>query len=420
MTEPHALPLNAVADRIAAGELAPSELLDSCLHRIAEREPVVQAWETLDAENACATARSRDTEPPVGPLHGVPVGVKDIIDVAGLPTRCGSVLRGHAPAGADARIVQRLRAAGAVVLGKTVTTELAYFTPGKTRNPHDPGRTPGGSSSGSAAAVADRMVPLAIGSQTAASTSRPAAYCGTAALVTTPGRWHDPGITGLSPTLDSLGLFTRSTDELALAAAALLDLQPPQPGVPALRWCDGAQFGDLESAMGDAVTAAVETLRRAGARVDELPLPDRARRLGALHRTVMAVEAARSLAAEAATGRLSATLQALLDEGATTPEAAYRAALEEAAAQRETMLALLDGYQAVLAPAATGVAPQGAATGSPDMSRPWQVLGLPSVTVPGLRDAAGLPLGVQLVGRPGAEAQLLAVARWVEARLRGR
>jgi len=134
----------------------------------------------------------------------------------------------------------------------------------------------------------------------------------------------------------------------------------------------------------------------------------------------MAVEAARSLAAEAATGRLSATLQALLDEGATTPEAAYRAALEEAAAQRETMLALLDGYQAVLAPAATGVAPQGAATGSPDMSRPWQVLGLPSVTVPGLRDAAGLPLGVQLVGRPGAEAQLLAVARWVEARLRGR
>ncbi|OLP04407.1 hypothetical protein BVU76_00210 [Mycolicibacterium porcinum] len=399
------------------GELTPSELLQSCLDRIDIREPEVGAWEVLDIEDARLQAKALDDRAPVGPLHGVPVGVKDIIDVAGLPTRCGSPVRGATPATTDAWIVRRLREAGAVILGKTVTTEFAYFTPGKTRNPHDVERTPGGSSSGSAAAVADRMVPLALGTQTAASTTRPAAYCGVAGLVMAPGRLDDAGITGLSPTLDSIGFLGRSIGDLQLAVKAVSGLGRAAIAgrTPALRVCSAEQFGDIEPAMREAMASSVAALHDRGARVERLGSDTVPASLVQAHLDIMAVEATRSLTAES--GHVSAELQALLDQGLATPAQDYRQAIEHARRQRDTVIGQLQGFDAILAPAALGPAPRGMATGSPVLSRPWQVMGLSSVVIPGLRDADGMPLGLQLIGRPDDVAVLLAAAEWVEQAL---
>ncbi|WP_233152727.1 amidase [Mycobacterium sp. NS-7484] len=414
MTQPCDLEIHAIAELIHSGDLLPSQLLESCLDRIDAREPAVGAWEVLDVEGARVQAKGLDDRPPAGPLHGVPVGVKDIIDVAGLPTRCGSPVRGGAPAVQDAWIVRRLREAGAVIVGKTVTTEFAYFTPGKTRNPHDVERTPGGSSSGSAAAVADRMVPLALGTQTAASTTRPAAYCGVAGLVLPPGHLDDSGITGLSPTLDSMGFLTRSVPDLQLVAAGLLgmDCAPGLDHAPALRICAAEQFGEVEPAMREGLASSVAALHNSGAVVDRLAPEAAPGSLVQAHLDIMAVEAAQSLAAE--TGQVSPSLQALLDQGRATSEAAYRRAIDHARRQRDAVTEQLRGFDAILAPAAPGPAPVGMPTGSPVFSRPWQVMGLTSVAVPGLRDTDGMPLGLQVIGRPDDVPRLLAVAEWIE------
>lgn len=421
MTEPCELGIRALAKRIHVGDLTPSELLESCLGRIDQRDPLVQAWEVLDVDGSRAQAKELDGRAPRGPLHGLPVGVKDIIDVAGLPTRCGSPLRANTPARADAEIVHRLREAGAVILGKTVTTEFAYFTPGKTRNPHDVRRTPGGSSSGSAAAVADFMVPFALGTQTAASTTRPAAYCGVAGLVMPPRQVDDRGITGLSPTLDSLGFIGRSVDDLQLIAAALLGLssRPDSDDTPSLLVCSAEQFGALESGMLDALDDSSQLLRRRGARTAPLSAEAVPASLIDSHRTIMAVEAARSLAAEAHGSGLSQSLQSLLDQGLCTSEGDYHAAREHVRRTRQAVLGHLGGYDAILAPAAAGIAPEGAATGSPAFSRPWQAMGLPSVTIPGRRDRDGMPLGLQVIGSAEDVPNLLAVAKWVEDSLVG-
>lgn len=415
MTESCELGLREAAEQIRAGSLTPRDLLESCLERARVREPTVHAWELLDEAGARAQAKTLEERSLVGPLHGIPVAVKDIIDVAGLPTRCGSPIRDNTPAATDAWITTRLRAAGAIILGKTVTTEFAYFTPGKTRNPHDPTRTPGGSSSGSAAAVADRMVPLGLASQTAASTTRPAAYCGITGLITTPGRYDTSGVVGLSASLDSLGLLTRTVDDACLAAQALLDVpaEPEFSAPPALRLCSGEAFGEVEEEMGQAVAATAERCLRAGSRLATLEPTQGQRDLVAAHATVMAVEASHSLRVEAAMGGLSESLQALLDQGRATSAETYEAALAKATSERHILLEQLDGFDAVLAPAAPGAAPMGMATGSPTFSRPWQVLGLPSLTLPGARDRDGMPLGLQVIGRPGGEGHLLAVARWL-------
>lgn len=419
MSDPSELGLSEAAGRIARGELTATALLESCLERVRVREDTVGAWELIDEAGARAQAAALDEHRPSGRLHGIPVAVKDIIDVAGLPTRCGSALRGATPAKEDAWIVRRLREAGAVVLGKSVTTEFAYFTPGRTRNPHDPSRTPGGSSSGSAAAVADHMVPLGLASQTAASTTRPAAYCGIGGLVTTPGRFNTAGLTGLSPSLDSLGLLTRDVEDLALAAEALLGV-PTEPELttpPALRVCSGEAFSAVSRPMQDALRRTADACAQAGARWAALETTGGLTSLPDLHVTVMAYEAARSLADEADTGQLSEALQGLLNHGRATPLASYKGALEGAARQSVALLEALDGFDAVLTVAAPGIAPAGMPTGDPAFSRPWQVLGCPSVAIPGNVDAEGLPLGVQVVGRPGDEGHLIAVARWVARRI---
>ncbi|MFD3589825.1 amidase [Streptomyces sp. NPDC058683] len=391
--------------------------VEDALRRLERTEPDIRAWVRVDAEGARAAAERA----PDGPLRGLPFGVKDIIDVAGLPTECGSSLRRGRIAEHDAWLVDRLRKAGAVPLGKTVTTEFAYFQPGPTRNPHDVAHTPGGSSSGSAAAVAAGVVPLALGSQTAGSLTRPASFCGVAGYVAPVGAWPTTGITGLSPTLDAPGLLTEHVDDLAAAVEAVdgTRCEGPDTAVRVLVW-PGTELADVHPAMLDALQGTVRGLAAAGAATDELAGRVRTPELAETHATVMAYEAARSLAAEAEDpGSLSRHLNDLLARGRDTPADEYRAALAVRHEARTRILELLDHADVILGPAAPGPAPHGlGATGTPVLSRPWQLLGLPVVTVPGHRDPDGMPLGLQLIGHPARVGRLLGIARHVEGTIR--
>jgi Asp-tRNA(Asn)/Glu-tRNA(Gln) amidotransferase A subunit family amidase len=406
--------LRELVQELATGARTPAEALDRARARIAETEPDVSAWVVQAPDPAPG--------PAFGVLGGVPLGVKDIIDVAGLPSRCGSVLRADTPAAsADAPIVRAWRSAGAVVVGKTVTTEFAFFAPGPTHNPAAPGHTPGGSSSGSAAAVASGQVPLAIGSQTAGSVTRPAAYCGVAALVMSHGRFPVDGVVGLSHSLDSHGFYTADVADLSVAWAALAGGRPaasPDRPLRVLRW-SAEPLGVVQDAMRQALETLDKRLTAAGAVVDDFPEERLIADVTDAHPVVMAYEAARERAAElAAAHRLSDPLANLLRTGAKTPEADYEAAKETVARARRRVTELLKRYDVIVGPAAPGAAPAGiAATGDPVLSRAWQALGLPAVTVPGLRDGAGLPLGVQAIGADRDEAALLARARWIRDRL---
>ncbi|MFT4220429.1 MAG: amidase [Microbacterium sp.] len=403
--------LRQLVDDLAAGREAPEHVRERVLARVAETEPALRAW----VVPPFAGEGERDAAS--GPLAGVPMGVKDIIDVAGVPTRCGSALRDDAPpAAVDAEIVSRWRAAGALPVGKTVTTEFAFFAPGPTGNPAAPGHTPGGSSSGSAAAVASGQVPLAIGSQTAGSVTRPASFCGVAALVLSTGRVGTGGVVGLSHTLDAHGVYAARVDDLAVAWEALGGerVEPAAQPLRVLVW--RADEFDVDPGMRAALASAADALRAGGAVVDELPIADAVAAAATRHPVVMAYEAARERAAElAAADRLSTPLRDLLQRGAATPAADYEAALEALAETKAEVQGLWAEWDVVLGPAALGAAPAGlGATGDPVLSRPWQAWGLPVVTIPGLRDADGLPLGLQAVGRPCGESALIAAAQRVE------
>ncbi|GAA4924935.1 Asp-tRNA(Asn)/Glu-tRNA(Gln) amidotransferase A subunit family amidase [Actinomycetospora succinea] len=384
--------------------LADTRGAEAARRRIAAIDDRVRAWVTLlDAD-----------EPGTGPLAGVPVGVKDIIDVAGVPTRCGSPVRADTPpAAADAAIVRLLREAGAVVVGKTVTTEFACFDPGPTRNPHDLARTPGGSSSGSAAAVAAGMVPLALGSQTAGSVVRPSSFCGVAGLAVARGALPTDGVNPLAPSLDTLGLFAATVEDLALARAALTGREPAGATVPRLLAWDGTEIADVSPAMRAAHADAVERARAAGADVGAWDVDLRA--AAADHHTVMAAEASEVVPSDP---RLGERLTAMLDEGRAVSPDVLAGARSRAAATRTAALARLETADAVLVPGALGVAPLATdGTGDPVMSRPWHLLGLPALAVPGARDEAGLPLGLALIGHPDREDALLSAGRWLEARV---
>ncbi|WP_216897522.1 amidase family protein [Nocardia alni] len=382
--------------------------------RIAATEPELAAW---------VARHDTPTVPVPGPLGGVPLGVKDIIDVAGYPTKCGSALRADiAAADRDAAIVSAWRATGAVPVGKTVTTEFAFFAPGPTHNPADTAHTPGGSSSGSAAAVASGQVPLALGSQTAASVTRPAAYCGVASLVMSRGRYPVDGVVGLSPSLDSHGVFAARVSDLAVAWSALTGAD--DAGVRAVRpprlllWT-AEPLGVVSDEMGAALEATATALRAAGATVDAFPREDLIAEITTAHPVIMAFEAAVERAGELAQAdSLSAPLANLLRTGARTAPSLYTAARRTVAAALAEVTEVMSGYDAVLGPAAPGAAPVGlASTGDPVLSRAWQALGLPAVAVPGLRDPAGLPLGLQVIGPPGGELDALMAGCWIEKRL---
>ncbi|HXH04518.1 MAG TPA: amidase [Candidatus Competibacteraceae bacterium] len=427
---PERLSASAAARAIRAGTLKASELLEACLERIAAREGEVQAWEQWDVERARAEARRLDCVPPSGLLHGIPIGVKDIIDTLDFPTACGSPIYQGRRVAADAACVALARRAGAIILGKTVTTEFAYFSPGRTHNPHAPGHTPGGSSSGSAAAVADCMVPVALGTQTAGSITRPASYCGVVGYKPSFGDFSLAGVKSLAPSLDTLGTLTRCVEDAALLRAVLLGdgkapvlpALPVLPQAPRIALCRTPSWPLAEPSTQAGIEDSAARLARRGARLGEVTLPPLCTGLVEAQKRIMAYEAARSLAFEYDRhgARLSAPLRELIELGMGLPRADYLAALAVAEQSRTQVAALFGEWDALLAPAAPGEAPAGlGATGDPVFSRMWTLLGLPSVALPAFRGAHGLPVAIQVLGPLRADDRLLAVAQWVEAALAG-
>lgn len=417
----HDLTASEAARRLALGEIGAEALTRALLDRIAQLEPSVEAWAFLDPEAALAQARRIDQLSPRPPLGGLPVGLKDIFDTADMPTECGTrAYRGRRPS-ADAPCVAALRRAGALVLGKTVTTELAFFSPGKTRNPHDAARSPGGSSSGSAAAVAARMVPAALGSQTAGSVIRPASFCGVVGMKPTHGLVSLEGVSPFSPSLDTVGVFARDPADLALLLPPLgVPLGPTPSGPPRLGLCRGPQWPLADAPMRDLVEKAATRLAAAGATVTEVRLPPECDGLFEAQKTVMAYEAARSLGEVRARyeSLLSRVLLDLLRAGAATPAGDYAAALDLAARCREALAGIFGAVDALLTPAAVGEAPLGLeSTGDPALNRIWTLLHLPCLSLPVGRGPAGLPLGVQMVGPLRGDGALIAAARWAFERL---
>ena len=438
-----ALTAAQAAASIGDGFVSAEELVAACLDRIAAIEEAVGAFAHLDAENALAQARACDewrrSGRPTGPLHGVPVAVKDLIDTADYPTECGSpFLSGRRPR-TDATVVSRLRAAGAVIIGKAVTTEFAYFHPGKTRNPRDLERTPGGSSSGSAAAVAAGMVPVAIGTQTNGSIIRPASFCGVFAMKPSHGLVSRAGVLPLSRTLDHVGPFARSIEDLALMLDAMAgyDAQDPDTRPVAarnFRQVAAEEFGlpprfafvktpVWEKADAGARDAFEQLAQELGDDCFAYDLPERYAEAWDAQRAIMATEMAHNLGKLTDQGgdRISSRFRAVIAEGRNVGATQYLAAVALARALRDSLVELFQQEcTAIITPAAPGAAPRGLdATGDPAFNTLWTLLGLPAITLPLLADDDGLPIGVQLVGAPGDDARLLRTARALVERLSG-
>jgi Asp-tRNA(Asn)/Glu-tRNA(Gln) amidotransferase A subunit family amidase len=431
-----ALGISEAAAGIREGRLTSAELVGDCLKRIDEVDRDIEAWAFLDREHAmrqaeaCDDHRSRGQA--TGPLHGVPVGIKDIFDTSDMPTEFGSKLWSGRTPRRDAAAVARLRAAGAVILGKTVTTEYAYFSPGKTRNPHNREHTPGGSSSGSAAAVAALMVPGAIGSQTNGSMIRPAAFCGVVGFKPTHGLIPRSGALLLSRALDHVGVFARSVDDAALLAEVLAGFddedpdtraiarppfvdvaksEPPLP--PRFAFVRTPAWKHAEEVTGEAFAELVEAL---GEHVSEVEIGQSFERVFDMHRTIMEVEMAHNLHRDFEQGgeSLSQVLRALIERGRKAMAVDYTRALAGSAPLNQALDSVFDEYDAIITPSAPGPAPRGLdSTGNPAFCTLWTYLGTPSVTLPLLSAENGLPIGVQLVGRRGNDARLLRTANWL-------
>lgn len=403
---------------MAAGTLTPAALLEACLARVAAREPVVHAMAFIDP------AAVRAVQPSPGRLHGIPLGVKDVLDTADMPTGYNSpIWAGHRPV-ADAAPVAWARDAGAVVLGKTVTTEFATRKPGPTTNPHDPKRTPGGSSSGSAAGVGAGFFPLAFGTQTAGSVVRPAAYCGVVGYKPTYGMINRHGMKLMSESLDTVGVFARSVADCALLAGVLAAVELGDPDViaPAPRvgmcWTPMKEHAAPETvALMDRVAGQ---LARAGAAVREMALPAAFEAIIGAHTVVMNAESARALGWEMAHHReqISATLREKLEWGLAQDGAALAAARATFRSLQDAFAPAMDGYDILVTPAAPGEAPVGLEwTGDPAFNLIWTSLHVPCVTVPAGVGPNGMPLGIQVVGPCGQDRAVLAWAQWVAAAL---
>jgi Asp-tRNA(Asn)/Glu-tRNA(Gln) amidotransferase A subunit family amidase len=438
LTNLYALSAVDAARLIRDGVISSAQLVDACLARIEAVDADVQAWAFLDPEHARAQAAAADelrlSGRPLGPLHGVPVGVKDIIDTADMPTENGSVLHVGRTPSRDATVVAMLRAAGAVIMGKTVTTEFAAYAPGKTRNPHNAAHTPGGSSSGSAAAVAAGMVPFAIGSQTNGSVIRPAAFCGVYGFKPTHGLIPRHGVLPLSRALDTMGVFARSVEDVALLAEQLtgFDERDPDsrprahipfqsvaaeepPITPLLSFVKTARWDRTHP---DTRAAFSELVAMLGA--EELELTQSAEAFE-WHRTIMEADMAASLEREWNTGRerLSDALRTQLERGRAVTAVEYQRARRRAEAFAEGLEELFqERCDAILTPAAPGPAPLGLeSTGDPSFCTLWTLAGMPAITLPLMNAADGLPIGVQLVGPRHGDARLLRTARWLARRV---
>ncbi|MEE8395743.1 MAG: amidase [bacterium] len=421
---------------IEDGEITSQELVKDCLDRIVEHDGTIGAWAHLDPELALERAREADEARqgggPVGALHGIPVGVKDIFDTADMPTEQGTPLYAGRSPGGDAAVVEKLREAGAIILGKTVTTELAAFSPGKTTNPHDATRTPGGSSSGSAAAVAAFMVPLAVGSQTTGSVIRPAAFCGVFGFKPTFGRISRHRVLLQSPVLDTVGVFGRTLEDVALFSDVLMEfdsrdksMQPrarariskimlePPPMEPHLAFVRSPVWDQAEEGTKEAfreLIAAVED------QVDIVELPSGFGEAHEVHRQILEADLARNFAREYRDGKdqLSTVLCGMIERGRQVPAVQYNEALDQVEEFHESLTELFYEYDAILTPAAPGEAPVGLdSTGNPAFCTIWTLCGVPALSMPLLQGAAGMPLGVQMVGERGDDGRLLRNANWL-------
>ncbi len=418
----HTLSASEAARLIAAKEITSEALVRDCLERIEARENEVRAWAFLDREAALRQARTADAQPGRGLLHGLPVGVKDLIDTVDMPTAYGSpIYSAHRPAW-DAPCVALMRAAGGIVLGKTVTTEFAVMHPGKTRNPRNLGHTPGGSSSGSAAAVADCMVPLAFGTQTAGSIIRPAAFCGVVGYKPSFGLISRVGVKALSDTLDTVGAIARTVPDAALFAAALTGrhdlLIDDRPLAAKVRVgiCRTYEWEHAQPEMIDALESAARKLAAAGAQAREITLPADFAHLVAAQTDIMFAEQAQSLAHERLThwAQISPRLQGILEAGLKVSVGRYDAALALARNCRRALGAVFADCDVLLAPSAPGAAPEGLdMTGDPLFNRMWTLLHTPCVNIPVAATASGMPVGLQVVGPIGSDARTLAAAHWL-------
>ena len=433
------LALDAVTlrDRLAAGALTAIDVTEAYLARIAAREPEIRAFAWHDPDHARAQARALDTlrqrGRAVGALHGIPVGVKDIIDTAGIPTENGSPLDAGRKPFRDAFVIERLRAAGAVIIGKTVTTELAFMDPGPTRNPHNLDHTPGGSSSGSAAAVAAAMVPLALGTQTGGSVIRPASFCGVTGFKPSFGAIPRRGVLVQSPSLDTIGVFARTTAEAALLAEALYGFDPadpattlaPHPQLHATTMQDPplppvfaiVHPPGWDQASPDMQAGLAELADALGDQAFQLTLPPLFDAALAARERINFAEMARCYFTYGRDGgdRLGPQLRAAIDTGNGILARDYLSALDVPKVLDAALGEIFDRCDAILCPAALGPAPEGlGSTGNPVFNGLWTFAGTPAITLPLLTAPNGLPMGVQMVGARGNDARLMRTARWLE------
>ncbi len=429
--------LAETARRIEAGELKSEAFTLALIEAIKRREAEVGAWQWFEAERALRLAREADAGGERGALHGIPIGIKDIIATRGIPTEVGSpAFAGRVPS-EDATVVQKLRAAGAFVMGKTVTTEFAFRKPGKTRNPWNTAHTPGGSSSGSAAAVAAGFVPAALGSQTLGSIIRPAAFCGVVGFKPSYGLISRAGVFPFAASLDHIGTFTRSVADAAWLAAQLTgydaadaaSLAAPQAiapvivplaRAPRLALVKTPNWDAAEAAQQASLLACAQALREAGAQVVELDLPAPFARAQDTVQTVMRCEAAQVFRPIKAAhpDKVSEHIAEVIETGQQFSAAQYLDALANGRAVREGIAQLLRGVDAIITAPAPGEAPEGLGfTGNPVFCSTWSLAGVPAVTIPVARGPRGLPLGLQIVGKSLDDMTVLSVAEWCERHL---
>jgi len=415
-----------IARAIASGKTDPVKLLEACLRRIDAAEQEVHGWCLLDRDRALAQAQTLRQEAEAGrirsPLHGIPIAVKDVLDVAGLPTRAGSATRAAvAPSTIDAQVVAQLRNAGAVILGKAHTTEFAYFDgPPPTRNPHNPAHTPGGSSAGPAAVVAAGMVPLSLGTQTAGSVSRPAAYCGIAAFKPSTRAWSSFGLVPFAPSFDTVGVFGF---RVADAVAAARVLMPPYlryeaaPRAPrsllSIAFIDDPISAAASAAVADSVRAAAAALAGSDFRVEQRKSPVPFADVVGWHKMAIEYEVARAYPGLEHNFEVSAGLRNAIGRGRLIDDLAYREACAALDAARDRFWAAMSDLHALVFPTAPDVAPAGMKTGDPRFIVPFTAFGGPIVSIPVGFGAGGLPLGVMLIGAPGTDAAIAGIAEAV-------
>jgi aspartyl-tRNA(Asn)/glutamyl-tRNA(Gln) amidotransferase subunit A len=416
--------IEGVNREIAAGGRSCRDVLEGCLARVDECEDHVRAWVVIDRDRAREQADALDAELAAGrsrgPLHGIPVGIKDIVDVVGLPTAAGFCPWKDRIAERDATLVTLLRDAGAVIVGKTVTTTFAWIDPPPTRNPWNVERTPGGSSSGSAAALACGMILGAVGSQTGGSITRPASFCGVAGLKPTYGTLSEAGILPLAPSLDHPGVLARTVGDLALLWNGAGNHASNESRIPATTPRIGrlrGLFHDLaDPSMVDALDHAVAVLEAAGCNVREIDLPETFDEVIRRHRLIMAVEAAawHEERLKAQRGDYPPRIRELVEEGLAASAVEYVRCRQHQDRMKQSILASFQDVDILATPATIGPAPDTSTTGNPVMNSPWSYTGLPTVSFPIALSPEGLPLAIQLVGRPNDEARLLAAAHWCE------